>query len=453
MLKVSIYGVGYVGLVTGVCLAKLGHQVCCYDIDVEKIDGLQAGHLPIYEENLQTLLANTIAQQKMHFTHNFNIAAAHGFVHIIAVGTPSKTDGSADLSHVHDVAKKLSNTLNDYCIIVNKSTVPVGTADQVHQLMGNRFDVVSNPEFLKEGKAIYDFMNPDRIIIGSNSERATQIMRELYAPLLDQGVPFIVMSPRSSELTKYASNAFLATKISFINEMSQLAERLKADINEVKQGMGYDQRIGNQFLNPGCGYGGSCFPKDVSALEALAKQLDYQPHILAAVQKTNEQQKQVLFDKILHYFNDDLSGRRIALWGLAFKPGTDDIRCAPSLCLMELLWQAGAVVQAYDPMAMKRAQEYYGNHSALVLCDSPESALKDAHALAIVTEWPQFLNPDFATIKATLHQSIIFDGRNIYDPKTVAQHGLQYCAMGRGLPLLQNEVANAQIVADSGTSS
>ena len=437
MLKVSIYGAGYVGLVTSVCLAKLGHDVCCYDIDAEKINNLQNVVLSIYEENLATLLADVVALKKIHFTDDFDHVAQYGFVHIIAVGTPPQSDGSADLSHVRDVTIKLSKILNSYRVIVNKSTVPVGTTDQVQQLMGNQFDVVSNPEFLKEGKAIHDFLQPDRIIIGSNSARAIQVMRELYAPLLNQGVPLLVMSPRSSELTKYAANAFLATKISFINEMSQLAERLGADIDQVQQGMGYDHRIGRHFLNPGCGYGGSCFPKDVAALEILAKQFDYQPYILEAVQKRNEQQKCVLFEKIRRYFNDDLAGRCIALWGLAFKPGTDDIRCAPSLRLIELLWQAGAIVQAYDPMAMPHVRKYYGNHEALILCDSPEAALNNAHALAIVTEWPQFLDPDFKKIKAALHQPIIFDGRNIYDPQVVAKQGLQYCAMGRGLPFLR----------------
>lgn len=432
-MKVSVYGAGYVGLVTAVCLAKLGHDVCCYDNDETKIGLLQAKQVPIYEAQLENLLKDTISNNKIHFTTKFNTVAEYGLVHIIAVGTPPQPNGSADLSHVHDVAEQLSKNLKEYRVIVNKSTVPVGTADAVHQVMGGAFDVVSNPEFLKEGKAIYDFMHPDRIIVGSKSERATNILRELYAPLIDQGIPFVVMHPRSAELTKYACNAFLATKISFMNMMSQLAEHCGADIHEMQQGMGYDPRIGDQFLNPGCGYGGSCFPKDVSALEALAKALGYPMPILEAVQVTNERQKSVLFQKILQYFDGNLSGRRIALWGLAFKPGTDDVRCAPSLTLIELLWEAGATVQAYDPMAMQNVQKRYGTHSQLQLCPSSESALNDAHALAIVTEWPQFLSPDFEKIKATLHQPIIFDGRNIYDPKLVASHGLQYCAIGRGL--------------------
>lgn len=430
-MKLSIYGVGYVGLVTGVCLAKLGHDVCCYDIDAEKIKALQSGQVPIYEENLEPLLAETLANQSIQFSNDFNAVANHGLVQIIAVGTPPKADGSADLSHVQDVAEKLATTLNDYRVVVNKSTVPVGTADEVQQLLGDTFDVVSNPEFLKEGKAIEDFMQPDRIIIGSHSERAINVMRELYAPLIDQGIPFVVMSPRSSEFTKYASNAFLATKISFMNEMSQIAERLGADINEIKSGMGYDTRISGQFLNPGCGYGGSCFPKDVSALAALSNQLDYHPHILTAVQTTNAQQKAVLFEKIRDFFDGDLTGRCVALWGLAFKPGTDDIRSASSLRLMELLWEAGAKVQAYDPMAMKNMQQQFPNHPQLRLCDSPQSALQNADVLALVTEWPQFLNPNFAEIKTCLKHPAIFDGRNVYDPKTLSDFEIQYFGIGR----------------------
>lgn len=432
-MKVSIYGVGYVGLVTGVCLAELGHDVCCYDIDVDKIQSLQKGSVPIYEAGLEPLLTKALASQKIQFTADFNEVAQFGVVQIIAVGTPPMPDGSADLTHVLDVADRLSKTLKEHCVIVNKSTVPVGTADRVHQILGNSFDVVSNPEFLKEGKAIDDFMQPDRIIIGSKNERATNTLRELYAPLVDRGIPFVVMDLRSAELTKYASNAFLATKISFMNEMSQLAERLNADINAVKLGMGYDKRIGDQFLNPGCGYGGSCFPKDVAALEALANEYDYDAQILKAVDQTNERQKTVLFQKIEQYFDGDVSKRCIALWGLAFKPGTDDIRCAPSLRLMELLWEAGARVQAYDPMAMQKVRAHYGEHPQLKLCASAEEALQGAHALAIVTEWPQFSEPDFKRIKSTLLQSIIFDGRNLYDPKTVAAHGLQYCGIGHGL--------------------
>jgi len=340
------------------------------------------------------------------------------------------------------VANNLAQHLSDYRVIVNKSTVPVGTADLVQstimrslhsQKKSSVFDVVSNPEFLKEGQAINDFLKPDRIIIGSGSEKATSIMRELYAPLIDEGKPFVVMNTHSSELTKYASNAFLATKISFMNEMSHLAERLGADINEVKKGMGLDKRIGKEFLNPGCGYGGSCFPKDVSALECLAKDLGYSAKILEAVQETNKLQKEVLFHKISAYFDHNLKDRTIALWGLAFKPGTDDLRDAPSLTLMEMLWKAGANVQAYDPMAMQNTQKLYGDHPQLSLCKTPEATLKNAHVLAIVTEWPEFRDPDFTRIKNTLHQPVIFDGRNIYNPKTVAKHGIQYYGIGCGM--------------------
>lgn len=441
-MNVSIYGVGYVGLVTGVCLAQMGHNVCCLDIDTKKIQMLKAGEVPIYEDHLEDLLHKMLAAGRIHFTTDMEVAVNHGVVQMIAVGTPPKSDGSADLSHVMAVANNLAQHLSEYRIIVNKSTVPVGTADLVQNTIAQSlqsqkksiaFDVVSNPEFLKEGRAINDFLKPDRIVVGSENTKATAIMRELYAPLIDHGRPFVVMSTHSSELTKYASNAFLATKISFMNEMSQLAERLDADINEVKKGMGYDKRIGPAFLNPGCGYGGSCFPKDVSALEFLAEDLGYSARILKAVQETNKQQKEVLFHKIASYFDQDLKGKTIALWGLAFKPGTDDLRDAPSLTLMEMLWEAGANVRAYDPMAMQNAKKTYGDHPQLTLCDSAEASLQGSHVLAIVTEWPEFFEPDFTKIKNTLHQPVIFDGRNIYDPKLVAKHGIQYCGIGCGI--------------------
>ena len=441
-MKVTIYGTGYVGLVTGVCLAEMGHDVCCLDIDTAKIQMLKAGQVPIYEEKLEALLHKVQASGNIRFITDVKEAVNHGAIQMIAVGTPPKPDGAADLSYVLAVANSIAENISDYRVIVNKSTVPVGTADLVRNTMVRSlhakqnsvaFDVVSNPEFLKEGRAVNDFLNPDRIIIGSDSDKATAIMRELYAPLIDEGRPFVVMNKRSAELTKYASNAFLATKISFMNEMSQIAERLNADINEVKKGMGYDQRIGSRFLNSGCGYGGSCFPKDVSALEALANNLGYEAKILRAVQETNRKQKTVPFHKISAYFDHDLKGRTIAIWGLAFKPGTDDLRDAPSLTLMEMLWEAGAKIQAFDPMAMGNASKLYGDHPKLRLCNTPESTLQNAHALAIVTEWKIFREPDFDYIKNTLLQPIIFDGRNIYDSKTVAQHGLQYCGIGCGL--------------------
>lgn len=429
-MKVSIYGVGYVGLVTGVCLAKLGHHVCCFDIDEQKINGLQQGIVPIYEENLEAFLSEVMSSNAIKFTANFNETADYSVLHIIAVGTPPQADGSADLSHVLDVATRLSQVLKNDAVIVNKSTVPVGTADRVSQIMGPDFTVVSNPEFLKEGKAIEDFMNPDRIIVGTNDPKAASLLRELYAPL---NAPVLLMSPRAAELTKYASNAFLATKISFMNEMSLLAERLGADIDEVKRGMGYDSRIGDQFLNPGCGYGGSCFPKDVSALHFMAQQSGLPSRMLDAVQQVNQHQKSILFQKISHYFNGDLNGRRVAVWGLAFKPGTDDIREAPSLTLLSQLFEAGAIVQAYDPMAMQNVRRYFSDSAQLDLKNAKEAALEEAHVLVILTEWSEFLKPDFSAIKASLHQPIIFDGRNIYDPNTVSDYGLQYCGIGRGL--------------------
>ncbi len=441
-MKVTIYGVGYVGLVTAVCLSEIGHNVCCLDINDIKIQMLKEGRVPIYEERLEDLLHKVQSAGRIHFTTDLKEAVGHGVVQIIAVGTPPKSDGSADLSHVMAVVDSLAEHLSDYCVVVNKSTAPVGTGDLLRDTISRRlslrqkaieFDVVSNPEFLKEGCAVNDFLNPDRIIIGSESERAASIMRDLYAPLIDKGKPFVVMSTRSSELTKYASNAFLATKISFMNEMSQLAERLGADINEIKKGMGYDKRIGKQFLNSGCGYGGSCFPKDVSALECLAKDLGYSARILQAVQETNEQQKAILFHKISRYFGGELAGKNIALWGLAFKAGTDDIRSAPSLTLMNLLWEAGANVQAYDPMAMPNVQKLYGDHPRLILSDSPELALHNAHVLALVTEWPVFRNPDFEMIRNALHEPVIFDGRNFYDPKAAAAQGIQCCGVGSGI--------------------
>ncbi len=432
-MKLSIYGVGYVGLVSGICLAKLGHKVCCYDINAEKICQLQEGNVPIYEPGLNTLFSEVVANHNIVFTSEFSTVAEHSLVHMIAVGTPPQADGSADLSQIQQVVERLSKKLIPNSLIINKSTVPVGTGDTVYQLIGGLCDVVSNPEFLQEGRAIHSFMYPERIIIGTKSERAIALMRELYAPLIDRGVPLVILSARSSELTKYASNAFLATKISFMNEMSQLAERLDVDINEVKLGMSYDRRIGDQFLNAGCGYGGSCFPKDIAALRKIAEQLGYRPHMLEATHVINEQQKRVLFRKIFDYFEGNLSERCIALWGLAFKPGTDDIRSAPSLTLIESLWQAGAYVQAFDPMAMDKIHAHYGDHPQLQLGNSAESVLKGADALVIVTEWPQFLKPNFAKIKALLHHSIIFDGRNLYDPQVVAHYNLNYSAIGHGI--------------------
>jgi UDPglucose 6-dehydrogenase len=430
-MKISIYGVGYVGLVAGVCLASLGHDVCCFDIDDKKITALQAGEPPIYEAQLEEMLTALLAAQQISFTHDFKTAAKHGVIQIIAVGTPPKSDGSADLSHVKSLVTRLSKTLTDYAVIVNKSTVPVGTADYVQKKMGSTVDVVSNPEFLREGCAIDDFLHPDRIIIGAASQRAIDLMRTMYQPLLQQDVPLLVMDQRSSELSKYASNAFLATKISFINEMSHIAEGLGADISQIQKAMGSDSRIAPTFLNPGCGYGGSCFPKDVSALEHMAQDISFRSFLLEAVEKSNRRQKSVLFRKIQYYFEGDLQDCRIALWGLAFKPGTDDIRSAPSLVLLKQLIEAGVSVSAYDPMAMDNVRQYYDGLPLLRLCQTKEAALQEADALVIVTDWDEFKAPDFDVLQSSLKEAVIFDGRNLYDPLEMAQRGFSYFDIGR----------------------
>lgn len=439
-MNVSVYGAGYVGLVSAVCLAELGHHVYCLDIDRDRVDLLNCGQVPIYERGLAALLQKNLANNRIHFTTNPKSVIDFGHVHIIAVGTPAANDGCVDMNHVDSVATTIGSLMTQYSVVVIKSTVPVGTAKQIHEMIAQElkkrdvsieFDIISNPEFLKEGEAVADFMNPDRIIIGTECQRAIDMMRELYAPLIAKEKPMVVMSQRSAEFTKYVANAFLATKISFMNEMSRLAEKINVDIEAVKTAIGLDKRIGDKFLNPGCGFGGSCFPKDVSALQRFAKALGCEVPIIEAVLRTNRLQKRLLFDKIYCYFQGELSNKVVALWGLAFKPNTDDVRCAPSCTLIELLCQEGAIVQAYDPLAMKNIEAVYGQSPHLRLCESAELALCGADVLAIVTEWEHFKSPDFEKIKQLLKYPVIFDGRNLYDPNEMKRKGFAYFAMGR----------------------
>ncbi len=421
-------------------MADAGHQVICVDIDERKLENLRQGILPIYEPGLESIVKNTFAEKRLSFTSDAKQAIEHGEIQFIAVGTPPNEDGSADLKHVLAVAKTIATYMTEYCVVVDKSTVPVGTAEQVQATIAKTlkergvnidFDVVSNPEFLKEGAAVADCQRPDRIVIGTQSERAEKILRELYEPFNRNHDRIITMSVKSAELTKYAANCMLATKISFMNEIANLAEKLGADIESVRQGIGSDQRIGYHFIYPGAGYGGSCFPKDVSALVKIAEGIGFDPKILNAVEARNHAQKQVLFQKINTHFKGNLKGRTIALWGLAFKPNTDDMREAPSRVLMESLWAAGAKVQAYDPKSMEETQHIYANQPLLSLCGTKEAALKGADALAIVTEWRQFKAPDFEVIKSSLLTPVIFDGRNLYEPSRMKEKGFQYYGIGR----------------------
>ncbi|CAK0772377.1 UDP-glucose 6-dehydrogenase [Gammaproteobacteria bacterium] len=439
-MKITIFGTGYVGLVTGTCLAEVGNEVLGVDVDERKIAMLQRGQPPIYEPGLEDLLRSNLEAGRLSFTTDPAAGVAHGLFQFIAVGTPPDEDGSADLQYVLAVARSIGEHMDDYRVIIDKSTVPVGTADKVRQAVTAtlarrgvdlEFDVVSNPEFLKEGAAIDDFMKPDRIVVGTDNPRTTELLRALYAPFNRNRDRLIAMDIRSAELTKYAANAMLATKISFMNELSNLAERLGADIEKVRIGIGSDPRIGYHFIYPGCGYGGSCFPKDVQALERTAHGIGYTAELLRAVEGVNHRQKEVLFHKIKKHFGDDLAGRTIALWGLAFKPGTDDMREAPSRALMENLWAQGARVQAHDPEALGEASRIYGEHPNLVLCKTPYAALEGADALVVVTEWNVFRSPDFGRIRTLLSSPVIFDGRNLYDPRRLAQEGFFYYAIGR----------------------
>ena len=439
-MKVTVFGIGYVGLVQGAVLAEAGHEVVCVDVDARKVERLNEGFIPIYEPGLEALVRENHAAGRLNFTTDAASAIRHGAVLFVAVGTPPDEDGSADLKHVLTVARTIGATMSARKVVVGKSTVPVGTCDKVKAEIERelskrgrqnlRVDVVSNPEFLKEGSAVADCMKPDRIVIGTESAEAEKVMRELYAPFNRNHEKIIVMDVRSAELTKYAANCMLATKISFMNEMSNLADLLGADIEQVRRGIGSDARIGYHFIYPGIGYGGSCFPKDVRALIHSAGSVGFEPTLLNAVEERNGRQKSVLFDKVSAMLGD-LSGRTFALWGLAFKPNTNDMREAPARNLMEALWAAGAKVQAFDPEAMQECQDIYGQRDDLVLCGTKEAALRGADALLIATEWKSFRVPDFAQIRAALAAPLIFDGRNLYDPETVARHGLTYVSIGR----------------------
>lgn len=441
-MKVTIFGTGYVGLVTGACLAEVGHQVMCVDVDAGKVERLKQGIIPIYEPGLESIVRENTANGHLQFTTSAIEGAEFGTVQIIAVGTPPDEDGSADLQYVLAVADSIGRHMPSGRIIVDKSTVPVGTADKVkarvQAALDERgvdfgFNVVSNPEFLKEGAAVADCMRPDRIVIGSDSAGAEETMRELYAPFNRNHDRIIVMDIRSAELTKYAANAMLATKISFMNELANIAERLGADMEHVRHGIGSDPRIGYHFIYAGCGYGGSCFPKDVQALARTAAEVGYDAALLDAVESVNGRQKQRLFQLICQHFGgeDKLAGRTIGLWGLAFKPNTDDMRAAPSRTLMEALWKAGARVQAYDPEAMEETQHIYGHRDDLTLCGTKEAVLRGADALVICTEWKAFRVPDFDAMNM-LNNKVVFDGRNLYDPVQMAQQGWTYYGIGRG---------------------
>ena len=440
-MKITVIGTGYVGLVSGACLAEVGNDVLCLDLDLEKIRVLEAGGIPIYEPGLQDMVQRNVAAGRLHFTTDVARAVRHGTIQFIAVGTPPDEDGSADMQYVLTAARSIGRLMTDYKVVVDKSTVPVGTADKVHEAiadeLGQRgvqtpFAVVSNPEFLKEGAAVEDFMRPDRIIVGASDEHAISLMRALYAPFQRNRERLIVTDARSAELTKYAANAMLATRISFMNELANLAEKLGADIEMVRQGMGSDPRIGFHFLYPGCGYGGSCFPKDVKALiKTAAGAGDVDLKVLMAVEAANSAQKHVLGRKIKQRLGDDLTGRHFALWGLAFKPNTDDMREAPSLELLTDLLAGGATVTAYDPAAMHEAQRVLGNEPRVRYAQSPNDALEGADALVIVTEWKEFRSPDFELIKERLKQPLIVDGRNLYDPALVRGMGFDYLAIGR----------------------
>ncbi|MCG2577121.1 UDP-glucose/GDP-mannose dehydrogenase family protein [Dechloromonas sp. XY25] len=439
-MKITVVGTGYVGLVSGTCLAEVGNDVLCLDVDPEKIRILEEGGIPIYEPGLQDMVRRNVAAGRLHFTTDIEKAVQHGTVQFIAVGTPPDEDGSADLQYVLGAARNIGRLMTDYKVVVDKSTVPVGTGAKVHAAIADElqkrgvntpYSVVSNPEFLKEGAAVEDFMRPDRIVVGAEDEQAIHLMRALYAPFQRNHERLIVTDIKSAELTKYAANAMLATRISFMNELANLAEVLGADIEMVRQGIGSDPRIGYHFLYPGCGYGGSCFPKDVKALIKTAQDdADISLKVLTAVEEANDAQKHVLTGKIKSRFGD-LKGKHFALWGLAFKPNTDDMREAPSRELIADLFAAGATVSAYDPVAMHETQRIFGDESRLKYADSPMGALEGADALVIVTEWKEFRSPDFEAIKATLKNPVIFDGRNLYDPKFVRNSGIDYFAIGR----------------------
>ncbi|HEX6613531.1 MAG TPA: UDP-glucose/GDP-mannose dehydrogenase family protein [Rhodanobacteraceae bacterium] len=448
-MKVTIFGTGYVGLVTGTCLAEMGNHVLCLDVDAAKVARLERGEIPIFEPGLESLVTRNHAAGRLQFSTDAAAGIAHGEVIFIAVGTPPDEDGSADLSYVLAVARSIGEHIGSFKVVVNKSTVPVGTADRVRTAIADvlaqrgarvEFDVVSNPEFLKEGDAVNDCLRPDRIIIGASSQRAIEVLSKLYAPFNRNHSRIVLMDERSAELTKYAANAMLATKISFMNEVANIAERVGADVELVRQGIGADPRIGYHFIYPGVGYGGSCFPKDVQALERTAHAHGYPARLLEAVEQVNRTQKHKLFELIARHFGGDLRGKTIALWGLAFKPNTDDMREAPSRTLMEALWGAGARVRAFDPEARAETQRIYGEREDLVLCDEAYAALDGADALAVVTEWKAFRSPEFERVRAVLNTPVLFDGRNLYDPEMVEAAGIACYGIGRGRSLVRNGV-------------
>ncbi len=445
MKKITVYGAGYVGLVTAVCLAELGHDVLCMDIDDKKIELLKQGKSPIYEPGLDQLLVKNFAEKKLLFSTNEKQAVEHGEFQFIAVATPQSSSGAADLKYVFEVAKTIARHRTEPCIVINKSTVPVGSAEKVSEFIRDglneqnhqlQFSVVSNPEFLREGTAIKDFFMPDRIIIGAHDQNDAEKVKALYQPLNLADEQILCMSTGAAELTKYASNAFLATKISFINEMSRIAEKAHIDIEEIRKGMGSDVRIGPHFLYAGCGYGGSCFPKDVSALDFQAKQLGVESHILEAITQVNATQKKWIVDKIKRYFAGDIAQKIFAVWGLAFKPDTDDMREASSQVIVQELLNAGAFVQAYDPIAIENAKNVLPQSGALTFANDKMSALHDADALVIITEWNEFKLADLEQVKKQLKNPLIFDGRNMFNPKTILNLGFEYFGMGRGLNIL-----------------
>ncbi len=445
-MRVTVFGIGYVGLVTGTCLAEAGNEVVCVDVDAGRVEALNRGEIPIYEPGLEPLVRGNHEAGRLHFTVDAAEGIAHGEVVFIAVGTPPDEDGSADLRYVLEVARTIGRHLEHPAVVVDKSTVPVGTAEKVQAAIASElaargvevgFHVVSNPEFLKEGAAVQDFMRPDRVVLGADDPGALEPLRRLYAPFIRNRDRIIAMDLRSAELTKYAANAMLATKISFMNEIAGIAERVGADVEMVRQGIGSDSRIGWHFIYPGAGYGGSCFPKDVQALVRTAEQAGREPLLLNAVEAVNRRQKGHLFDLVGRHYGgtQSLAGKTFAVWGLAFKPNTDDMREASSRRLLEQLWEAGASVRAFDPEAMREAGRIFGERDDLVLCRSEYEALEGADALVVVTEWKQFRSPDFARMRAALADRVVFDGRNLYEPDEVEEAGLAYYAIGRGRSL------------------
>jgi UDPglucose 6-dehydrogenase len=439
-MKLTVHGTGYVGLVTGACIADTGNHVLCADVDADKIERLRQGEIPIFEPGLEPIVRRNIERGRLQFTTDRAEAVAFGTIQFVAVGTPPGEDGSADIQYVQNVARSIGRHMDDYRLVINKSTVPVGTADMVRDTVAEQlkkrganleFDVASNPEFLKEGAAVDDFRKPDRIILGAETERAENLVRELYEPFNRNHDRLIIMDVRSAELTKYAANTMLATKISFMNELAGLAEQVGADIEKVRIGIGSDPRIGYEFIYPGCGFGGSCFPKDVRALIHTSTVSGVKSELMEAVQSVNERQKEVLFRKLSDHFSGDLDGRTVALWGLAFKPNTDDMRDAPSRVFMEACWAAGVSIKAYDPVARDETRGIYGERDDLEYCETAEAALVNADALVVVTEWREFRSPDFDTMFENLTLPVVIDGRNIYDPVQMRNKGFSYYAIGR----------------------